>query len=90
MPKTKTPEPEVTELILNPYGDPYPEEVQRLANCVLPDYGVSVQTLVQKAITAGIRQHQNRPREYGCLHCRDGEDLPLGYVCKRCGADNPR
>ncbi len=27
---------------------------------------------------------------YSCIHCHDGADLPEGYVCKECGADNPR
>ena len=89
MPKTKA-TPEAPELIVGPYGDPYPEEVQRLASCVFPDYGITIQMLVRNAIEAGIRQHQNRRREYGCLHCGDGEDLPVGYICRRCGADNPR
>lgn len=26
---------------------------------------------------------------YGCIHCHDGKDLPQGYVCQVCGADNP-
>lgn len=27
---------------------------------------------------------------YSCIHCHDGRDLPEGYVCQVCGADNPR
>ena len=26
---------------------------------------------------------------YGCIVCRDGSELPEGYVCQACGADNP-
>lgn len=26
---------------------------------------------------------------YACIHCHDGADLPKGYVCQVCDADNP-
>lgn len=27
---------------------------------------------------------------YSCIVCHDGKDLPEGYECRECGADNPR
>lgn len=27
---------------------------------------------------------------YSCYKCRDGAELPEGYQCQVCGADNPR
>lgn len=27
---------------------------------------------------------------YMCVQCHDGKDLPEGYECEACGADNPR
>jgi hypothetical protein len=26
---------------------------------------------------------------YACIACRDGKDIPRGYVCRDCGEENP-
>lgn len=48
------------ELIRDAYGQPYPEEVQRLAQCVLPTLSHSVDDLIQEAIHAAILQERAR------------------------------
>lgn len=38
---------------------------------------------------AAMRWDEQHPF-YSCIACHDGKDLPKGYVCQVCGADNPR
>lgn len=68
------------------YGEPYPEEVQRLRACLLPTLDMSVDLMVRDAAAALRTWERRKPKFYGCPHCRDGADLPEGYVCNRCGA----
>lgn len=80
-------------LRLYPMADPLPEEVQTLRESLLPVYGSSADDLILDAVNAVLKQERERARiaahTYSCSHCRDGKDLPQGYICNRCGADNP-
>lgn len=72
------------------YGQPYPEEVQRLRRNMLPTVDMSVDLMIRDAVASAISWERRKPVYYSCNHCRDGKDLPEGYECQRCGADNPR
>jgi hypothetical protein len=76
-------------LLCDEYGEPYPEAVQKLRAALLPTVGQSPDALIRNALYEVKVAASNRPTYYSCLHCRDGKDLPQGYVCNRCGADKP-
>lgn len=70
------------------YGNPYPPEVQRLRALILPTLDMSTDLLLRDAIVALKHWESAKPVVYACAHCRDGKDLPRGYMCERCGTDN--
>ncbi len=88
--------PQITEdgLLCDLYGEPYPEAIQVLYANVLPTLDASAAALVRNAMNAhadSVREAARRARYiYSCSNCRDGKDLPQGYMCRRCGAEYPR